>query len=1336
MGTYTYTGTAAADLIQLATFSSQPSNNSIYNIDGGAGIDTLALNNTGYAKANTKFLSTKFTIAPVNASGVIVVSGASSGGTLLTFNLTRVEKITFSDGITVSLASADTTAPVFTSAAVNGSSLVMTYTDANNLDATNIPATTAFTVSGNGNHVVSAVVVDAALKTVTLTLATPVAYGEVVTVAYTDPTSGNDIKAVQDVAGNDAVTLPATAVTNNTPDTTPPLFGSAVVNGATMVLTYTDANNLDAAHPPPIGAFAVSGGHTVSGVSVDAAAKTVTLTLGTAVVNGEVVTVSYTDPTSGNDANAVQDVVGNDAVSLAAKAVTNNTPDTTAPLFSSASVSGSTLVLTYTDINNLDAANPPFANAFAVSGGHTVSGVSVDAVAKTVTLTLGTAVVNGEVVTVSYTDPTSGNDINAVQDVAGNDAVSLAARAVTNNTPDTTAPLFSSASVNGSTLVLTYTDINNLDAANPPLANAFAVSGGHTVSGVSVDAVAKTVTLTLGTAVVNGEVVTVSYTDPTSGNDANAVQDVAGNDAVSLAARAVTNITPIPGDTTPPLLSSVEVNGTMMVLTYTDVNNLDNTHPPSTSSFAVSGGHTVSGVSVDAAAKTVTLTLGTAVVNGEVVTVSYTDPTSGNDINAVQDVAGNDAVSLVATAVMNNTPDTTAPLFSAASVNGSSLVMTYTDVNNLDNTHPPSTSSFAVSGGHTVSGVSVDAAAKTVTLTLGTAVVNGEVVTVSYTDPTSGNDANAVQDVSGNDAVTLPATAVTNNTPDTTAPLFSSAVVNGSTLVLSYTDTNNLDSVHLPPSSAFAVSGGHGVNSVSVDAVAKTVTLTLSTPVANGEVVTVAYTDPTANNDVNALQDLAGNDAVSLAATAVTNNTLDIIAPLFSSAAVNGSTLVLSYTDANNLDAVNLPPSGAFAVSGGHTVSRVSVDAAAKTVTLTLGTAVINGEVVTVSYTDPTSGNDANAVQDVAGNDAVSLAAAEVTNNTPDTTAPLFSEASVNGSSLVMTYIDVNNLDSTHTPSPSLFTVSGHTVAGVSVDAAAKTVTLTLGTAVVNGEVVTVSYTDPTSGNDANAVQDFAGNDAASLVSKAVTNNTPDTTPPVFASALVNGSKLVLTYTDTNNLDAAHTLAVNAFTVSGHTVTTVAVDASAKTVTLTLNTSVTHNEVVTVTYTDPLNNNAIQDLAGNHAASLTMPVGPDTEAPTVFSFSPLDNSAGVAVGSDFVLTFSEPIQKGTGLIEIHSGTETGALVASYDAATSTNLTISGTMLTINPSADLAPGTHYFITLADGSINDYAGNHFAGTTAYDFTTADPYVANGSSGGAGIGVAIAGVGGLGVLAWLLF
>jgi hypothetical protein len=101
---YTYTGTAADNLIQLAVFSSQPVNGSIYNIDGAAGIDTLALNNTGYAKADTKFLSAKFTIAPVNASNVIVVSGASSGGTTMTFNLKSVETIVFSGGTTVALS--------------------------------------------------------------------------------------------------------------------------------------------------------------------------------------------------------------------------------------------------------------------------------------------------------------------------------------------------------------------------------------------------------------------------------------------------------------------------------------------------------------------------------------------------------------------------------------------------------------------------------------------------------------------------------------------------------------------------------------------------------------------------------------------------------------------------------------------------------------------------------------------------------------------------------------------------------------------------------------------------------------------------------------------------------------------------------------------------------------------------------------------------------------------------------------------------------------------------------------------------------------------------------
>ncbi|MDA7622313.1 DUF642 domain-containing protein, partial [bacterium] len=52
-----------------------------------------------------------------------------------------------------------------------------------------------------------------------------------------------------------------------------------------------------------------------------------------------------------------------------------------------------------------------------------------------------------------------------------------------------------------------------------------------------------------------------------------------------------------------------------------------------------------------------------------------------------------------------------------------------------------------------------------------------------------------------------------------------------------------------------------------------------------------------------------------------------------------------------------------------------------------------------------------------------------------------------------------------------------------------STVELTLTNTVKNDQAVTVAYTDPSGSNDSNAVQDTSGNDAASLTSTSVTNN-------------------------------------------------------------------------------------------------------------------------------------------------------------------------------------------------------------------------------------------------------
>jgi methionine-rich copper-binding protein CopC len=113
---------------------------------------------------------------------------------------------------------------------------------------------------------------------------------------------------------------------------------------------------------------------------------------------------------------------------------------------------------------------------------------------------------------------------------------------------------------------------------------------------------------------------------------------------------------------------------------------------------------------------------------------------------------------------------------------------------------------------------------------------------------------------------------------------------------------------------------------------------------------------------------------------------------------------------------------------------------------------------------------------------------------------------------------------------------------------------------------------------------------------------------------------------------------------------------------------------------------------------------PDTTAPTVTSFNPVDGATAVAIASNIDLTFSEAILRGTGFITLHSGSAAGSSVESFDAATSNLLSIIGNTLTINPLDDLGNNTQYFVTFAAGSVKDLAGNIYAETTRYDFTTA--------------------------------
>jgi hypothetical protein len=109
----------------------------------------------------------------------------------------------------------------------------------------------------------------------------------------------------------------------------------------------------------------------------------------------------------------------------------------------------------------------------------------------------------------------------------------------------------------------------------------------------------------------------------------------------------------------------------------------------------------------------------------------------------------------------------------------------------------------------------------------------------------------------------------------------------------------------------------------------------------------------------------------------------------------------------------------------------------------------------------------------------------------------------------------------------------------------------------------------------------------------------------------------------------------------------------------------------------------------------------DTIAPTVTTFSPADEATAVAVGANIVVTFNEAVQIGTGSIVLK--TAAGVVVDTYKSGSS-NLNISGSTLTINPSADLGYNAGYKVEFAAGSIKDIAGNSYAGKSDYNFTTA--------------------------------
>ena len=369
--------------------------------------------------------------------------------------------------------------------------------------------------------------------------------------------------------------------------------------------------------------------------SVAISGTKVQLTLASPVVNGNVVTVSYTKPA----VNPLQTASAGIAASISAKTVTNGVT-AAIPVYVSSAIASATPSLLEMTYNTSLANIIPATSSFSVLVNSVARAVNSVAISGTkVQLTLASPVVNGNVVTVSYTKPA----VNPLQTASAGIAASISAMTVTNGVTATIPVYVSSAiaSATPSLLEITY----NMSLANIiPAASAFSVlvnSVARTVNTIVISG--SKVQLTLASPVVNSDVVTVSYTKPA----VNPLQTPSAGMAASIGAQTVAvGVIAV----VPVYVSSTVANATPSLLEMSYNTSLANI-VPAPSSFTILVNSVSRAVSMIVVTGTkVQLTMTNPIVPGDVITVSYIQPST----NPLQTTTGGKAVSVTSKSVINN----------------------------------------------------------------------------------------------------------------------------------------------------------------------------------------------------------------------------------------------------------------------------------------------------------------------------------------------------------------------------------------------------------------------------------------------------------------------------------------------------------------------------------------------------------------------------------------------------------------------------------------------------------------------------------------------------------
>ena len=223
----------------------------------------------------------------------------------------------------------------------------------------------------------------------------------------------------------------------------------------------------------------------------------------------------------------------------------------------------------------------------------------------------------------------------------------------------------------------------------------------------------------------------------------------------------------------------------------------------------------------------------------------------------------------------------------------------------------------------------------------------------------------------------------------------------------------------------------------------------------------------------------------------------------------------------------------------------------------------------------------------------------------------------------------------------------------------------------------------------------------------------PDTTAPTLngvsissvnstSSKAVPNDVVSLTFTASETISSPTvTFSSGGASVNG-AVTVQNISANTWTASYTTNANDTAGPVTfEISFRDTAGNVGTVVTATNDSSSVAVVI--DSDLPTLLSSSPSNGSKSVKLDQNIILKFSEDVIAGSGQIKLFDNND--KLVEAFAVSSSV---ISGSTVTLNPSADLASLSAYYVQIPSTAFVDAAGNAYLGIsnkTSLNFITLD-------------------------------